>query len=86
MLLATTSLIAAETIVDVWPEGRMPGKDDKTRVVGSRTYDAALDAAKIVHEFKLYPTGGHGYALHCERDAKAWPDDALKWLLTIGVK
>ncbi len=61
-------------------------EDDKTHVVGSNIYHAALNASKIAHEFKLYPTGGHGYGLHCERDAKAWPDDALKWMATIGVR
>lgn len=60
--------------------------DDKTHVVGSKIYHEALNAAKIVHEFKLYPTGGHGYGLHCEHDAKAWPEDALKWLNGIGVR
>jgi acetyl esterase/lipase len=55
-------------------------EDDKTHVVGSKVYDAALTEAKVAHEFKLYPTGGHGYALRCDRDAKAWPEDALKWL------
>lgn len=61
-------------------------EDDKTHVVGSRIYHAALEEAKIAHEFKLYPTGGHGYALHCERDAKAWPDDMIKWLHQTGVR
>jgi acetyl esterase/lipase len=55
-------------------------EDDKTHVVGSRIYDAALTAAKVPHEFVFYPTGGHGYGLHCTGDAKAWPDDTLKWL------
>ena len=45
-------------------------EDDKTHVVGSKVYDAALTAAKVAHEFKLYPTGGHGYGLHCNGDAK----------------
>lgn len=61
-------------------------EDDKRHVTGSKIYHEALNAAKIAHEFKLYPTGGHGYGLHCERDAKAWPEDALKWLESIGVK
>ncbi len=61
-------------------------EDDKTHVVGSKIYHEALNAAKIGHEFKLYPTGGHGYGLRCERDAKVWPEDALNWLGTIGVK
>jgi acetyl esterase/lipase len=55
-------------------------EDDKTFVVGSKLYHAALDQAKVPNEFLLYPTGGHGYGLHCERDAKAWPQDALDWL------
>lgn len=61
-------------------------EDDKTHVVGSRIYHAALDEAKVPHEFLLYPTGGHGYALHCTKDAKAWPDAALKWLQRIGMR
>ena len=61
-------------------------EDDKPHVPGSKVYHAALDEAKVAHEFKLYPTGGHGYGLHCERDARAWPDDALKWFGTIGVR
>ena len=55
-------------------------EDDKTHVGGSKVYHAALSAAKVADEFQLYPTGGHGYGLHCEKDAKAWPEDALKWL------
>ncbi len=55
-------------------------EDDKTHVTGSKVYHAALSEAKVAHEFALYPTGGHGYGLHCKGDAKAWPDDTLKWL------
>lgn len=55
-------------------------EDDQTHVVGSKIYDAALTKAGVSHLFRLYPTGGHGYGLHCQRDARAWPDDALKWL------
>lgn len=61
-------------------------EDDKAHVIGSKIYHTALEAAKITHEFKLYLTGGHGYGLHCERDAKAWPEDALKWLQTVGMR
>lgn len=61
-------------------------EDDKRHVTGSKVYHEALKAAKIAHEFKLYPTGGHGYGLRCEREAKAWPDDALKWLEGIGMR
>ncbi len=60
-------------------------EDDKTHVIGSKIYHTALETAKIAHGFKLYPTGGHGYGLHCEREAKAWPEDTLKWLQTIRV-
>ncbi len=55
-------------------------EDDKTFVPGSKLFHAALEAAKIPHGFKLYATGGHGYGLHCDREAKAWPEDTLKWL------
>lgn len=55
-------------------------EDDKTHVVGSRIYHAKLSEAGIAHEFKLYPTGGHGYGLQSEGDAKAWPGDAIEWL------
>ncbi|MDB6071344.1 MAG: axeA 1 [Verrucomicrobiales bacterium] len=55
-------------------------EDDKPFVPGSKLYHAALDAAGIPHKFQLYPTGGHGYGLRCDRDAKAWPEDALAWL------
>lgn len=61
-------------------------EDDKTHVVGSRIYHAALDAAKVPHEFKLYATGGHGYGLRCEKDAKVWPEDTLAWLRKNGMK
>ncbi|MEQ1862387.1 MAG: alpha/beta hydrolase [Chthoniobacteraceae bacterium] len=61
-------------------------EDDKTHVVGSKIYDAALTEAKVAHEFKLYPTGGHGYGLRCEKDARVWPEDALGWLRKIGVR
>lgn len=55
-------------------------EDDKNHVTGSRIYHEALNAAKVPHDIKIYPTGGHGYGLHCEGDARAWPGDALKWL------
>jgi len=61
-------------------------EDDKAHVVGSKIYDAALTEAKLVHTFKLYPTGGHGYGLHCDKDAKAWPQDALEWLRKMGIR
>lgn len=55
-------------------------EDDKSYVEGSKLYDAALTEAKVPHRFVFYPTGGHGYGLHCTKDAKAWPDAALEWL------
>ena len=61
-------------------------EDDKPFVPGSKRYHAALDAAKVPHEFKLYPTGGHGYGLRCTGDAKAWPDDTLAWLRKHGLR
>ena len=61
-------------------------EDDKRHVVGSMIYHAALDAAQIKHGYKLYRTGGHGYGLRCEREAKVWPEDALVWMRdTLGL-
>lgn len=60
-------------------------EDDKNFVAGSRCYVEALAAAKVPHEFALYPTGGHGYGLHSAKDAKAWPDRCAAWLQTIRV-
>jgi hypothetical protein len=34
----------------------------------------------VPNEYLLYPTGGHGYGLQCTKDARVWPDAALKWL------
>lgn len=60
-------------------------EDDKTFFAGSKLYDAALTEAKVPHDFILYPTGGHGYGLRCTRDAHAWPEAALAWLLKTGL-
>jgi acetyl esterase/lipase len=61
-------------------------EDDKSFVAGSKLHHAALDAAKVPNEFRLYPTGGHGYGLHCTKDARAWPDATLEWLRKIGMR
>jgi acetyl esterase/lipase len=61
-------------------------EDDKTHVVGSKIYHAALDEAKLPNRFLLYPTGGHGYGLHCTKEARAWPKAALEWLREIGMR
>jgi len=55
-------------------------EDDKTHVVGSKIYHAALKEAKLAGEFLLYQTGGHGYGLHCTKEAKVWPQATLEWL------
>lgn len=60
-------------------------EDDSKYVAGSKLFHATLDAAKISNELKLYPTGGHGYGLHCDRAAKIWPDDAVRWLRQNGI-
>ena len=60
-------------------------EDDKSFVAGSRLYVEALAAAKVPHEFALYPTGGHGYGLRSAKDAKAWPERCAAWLKTVRV-
>ena len=60
-------------------------EDDKNFVSGSKLYVEALTAAKVPHEFALYPTGGHGYGLRSAKEAKDWPDRCATWLNTIRV-
>lgn len=55
-------------------------EDDKAYVEGSKLYDAALTLNGVPHEYALYQTGGHGYGLHCEREAKVWPERCQQWL------
>lgn len=71
---------------DIPPTLIVHSEDDAKFVAGSKLYDAALIEAKRAHQFLLYPTGGHGYGLHCEREAKAWPDATIAWLEKIGAK
>jgi acetyl esterase/lipase len=59
--------------------------DDRSYVTGSRVYAAALTEAKVEHRLLLYPTGGHGYGLNCNGDAKVWPEQAREWLQSVKV-
>jgi acetyl esterase/lipase len=61
-------------------------EDDMAFVPGSKVYHAALDEAKVPNQFLLYPTGGHGYGLHCTKDARVWPQAALEWLQKVGIR
>lgn len=69
---------------DVPPTLIVHSADDRRFIAGSRLYAAALAAAG--HECLLqdYPTGGHGYGLRSEHEARAWPADAAKWLRQKG--
>lgn len=60
-------------------------EDDAKFVPGSKLYDAALTKVGVPHEYALYQNGGHGYGLHCEREAKAWPERCHKWLREIRI-
>jgi acetyl esterase/lipase len=71
--------------VDVPPTLIIHSDDDSKFIAGSKAYDAALTEAKLPHEFICYQTGGHGYGLHCQREAKAWPEAAVAWLKKQGV-
>ena len=61
-------------------------EDDKTYVASSKIYHAALDAAKVPNELVLYSSGGHGFALRSDKEARVWPQAALDWLRKIGVR
>ena len=58
--------------------------DDERFVPGSRIYDEALTEKGHPHAFLLYATGGHGYGLRSELDARVWPVDAAAWLRENG--
>lgn len=60
-------------------------EDDKTYVASSKIYHAALDAARVNNQFLLYQTGGHGFALRSDKEARVWPQAALDWLHKIGI-
>lgn len=65
---------------DIPPTLILHSKDDANYVPGSVLYDTALTAAGKQHTFINYPTGGHGYAMRCELEARAWPLACLEWL------
>jgi len=60
-------------------------EDDRSFIAGSKLYEAALTEKGAPHEYALYQTGGHGYGLHCEREAKIWPERCREWLSKIQV-
>lgn len=58
--------------------------DDVSYVPGSRVYEAKLKERGVSIQSTIYSTGGHGYGLHCEGAARAWPVDCRKWLADVG--
>ncbi|WP_081886370.1 sialate O-acetylesterase [Haloferula sp. BvORR071] len=70
---------------DIPPTLIVHSEDDANFVPGSKAYHKALDAAQKPHEFLLYTSGGHGYGLRSDREAKAWPDAAAEWLRKNGI-
>jgi acetyl esterase/lipase len=60
-------------------------EDDTNYVWGTKLYAAALTANNIPHEFNLFQTGGHGYGLEGQKEARAWPVCCRKWLTRIKV-
>lgn len=70
---------------DIAPTLIVHSEDDKTHVVGSKIYSTALKKAGKNHTFKLYATGGHGYGLRSQGDARIWPGDAVAWMKEMGM-
>jgi acetyl esterase/lipase len=60
-------------------------EDDRTYVASSKVYHAALGETKVPNKLLLYATGGHGFGLHSDTEAKAWPDAALAWLRELRI-
>jgi acetyl esterase/lipase len=61
-------------------------EDDKTFILGSKIYQAALNEAKVKNTFLFYQTGGHGYGLRSDKEAGRWTKDAADWLEKIVIK
>lgn len=70
---------------DIPPTLMVHTDDDARFIAGSRMYAEAMHKARHACRFLLYPTGGHGYGLRCDGDAKAWPTDAEAWLRETGL-
>jgi len=60
-------------------------EDDKMYVPGSKIYVSALKKTDHPYHFLLYQSGGHGYGLRCELEARVWPQDTEKWLHDLGI-
>lgn len=60
-------------------------EDDRTYVLSSKVYHTELTAAKVPNKLLLYSSGGHGFGLVSDKDAKAWPEAAMAWLREIKI-
>jgi len=60
-------------------------EDDRSFIMGTKAYFAALQAAKVPSDFAVYPKGGHGYGLRSDSDVKNWPDRCAAFLKQQGV-
>ncbi len=55
-------------------------EDDRSYVASSKVYHAALIEARIANKLVLYKTGGHGFGLVSDKEAKVWPEAAIAWM------
>ncbi|MEQ1762744.1 MAG: alpha/beta hydrolase [Pyrinomonadaceae bacterium] len=60
-------------------------EDDKSYVLSSKVYASELNKAKIPNKLLIYATGGHGFGLRSDREAKVWPDATIAWLREIKI-
>jgi acetyl esterase/lipase len=60
-------------------------EDDRTYSLSSKVYHAELDKAGVSNKLIVYPSGGHGFGLKSDKEAKVWPDAALEWLRAVKV-
>ena len=72
--------------VNIPPTLIVHSMDDVKFVVGSQLYASRLQGKSGLHQFQLYGTGGHGYGLRSDRQARAWPQDAMEWLARIQMR
>ena len=80
--LGTNGQVSAELPVSkkIPPTLIVHSEDDKKFIDGSKIYDAALRRQNVPHEYLLFQTGGHGYGLQCQKEAKVWPERCREWL------
>lgn len=71
---------------DIPPTLIVHSVDDEKFITGSQIYAGSIMGRPVLHELQLYRTGGHGYGLRSDGEARAWPQAAIDWLGKNGMR